>query len=178
MSNRSSKFNNREILEVFTDLLYRKLQPTIVLRDTFNIINQELEEFLGVPNKKYAGQLLYVVSDTEQIKQSFVKYLEDYYCEINKRVKRIEGLEFVFEIVYHVGFPNEFDVLIIENVEEFYKTSKEIQKRLFEVLQEYLDNGGKLLITGNEFDGSDDALGKILYQGNLLNLSYDKCYNN
>lgn len=60
---------------------------------------------------------------------------------------------------------------MIENIEEFYNSTDAIQKKLARILESYLETGGKLLVTGCEFDNSNDSLSKILYQGNLLNLT-------
>ncbi|MGQ7338469.1 hypothetical protein ACTGYP_11320 [Streptococcus suis] len=164
-------FNDMEILEIFIDLLYRNLDSDTKVRSSFDSINREVSDFFGIPQKSYIGQLLYIISDVDQIRRSFVDHIEFYYREMNRKVKRVVGVSLAIEIVQNVHFLEEFDVVMIENIEEFYNSTDAIQKKLARILESYLETGGKLLVTGCEFDNSNDSLSKILYQGNLLNLT-------
>lgn len=169
--NENTVFNDMEILEIFIDLLYRNLDSDTKVRSSFDSINREVSDFLGIPQKSYIGQLLYIISDVDHIRRSFVDHIEFYYQEMNRKVKRVVGVSLAIEIVQNVHFLEEFDVVMIENIEEFYNSTDAIQKKLARILESYLETGGKLLVTGCEFDNSNDALSKILYQGNLLNLT-------
>lgn len=160
-------FNDMEILEIFIDLLYRNLDSDTRLRSSFESINREVSDFFGMPPKSYIGQLLYIISDVDQIRRSFVDHIEFYYREMNRKVKRVVGVSLAIEIVQNVHFLEEFDVVMIENIEEFYNSTDAIQKKLARILESYLETGGKLLVTGCEFDNSNDALSKIFDSRNF-----------
>ncbi|MGU7878067.1 hypothetical protein ACS6ZA_11465 [Streptococcus suis] len=152
--NENTVFNEMEILEIFIDLLYRNLDSDTKVRSSFDSINREVSDFFGIPQKSYIGQLLYIISDVDHIRRSFVDHIEFYYQEMNRKVKRVVGVSLAIEIVQNVHFLEEFDVVMIENIEEFYNSTDAIQKKLARILESYLETGGKLLVTGCEFDNS------------------------
>ncbi|KXT66415.1 MAG: hypothetical protein E7C48_04765 [Streptococcus lutetiensis] len=77
----------------------------------------------------------------------------------------------MFELTHNNALFEAFDLVIIEDIDVTYNCSDKIQKRISNFLKDYLENGGKLLITGSNFDSSNDSLSQILYQGSLLNLT-------
>ncbi|HGA1224541.1 TPA: hypothetical protein ACIRGX_001066, partial [Streptococcus suis] len=90
--NENTVFNDMEILEIFIDLLYRNLDSDTKVRSSFDSINREVSDFFGIPQKSYIGQLLYIISDVDHIRRSFVDHIEFYYQEMNRKVKRVVGV--------------------------------------------------------------------------------------
>ncbi|HFI0346454.1 TPA: hypothetical protein ACGOWL_001911 [Streptococcus suis] len=170
-SKEQATFNDTEVLEIYIDLLYRKLSSDIKLQNPFDSINRELQHFFELPLKKFISQLLFVISDRNELKSNIIEYLECYFIEISKKVKHTTGVSLVFELTYNSALFETFDLVIIEDIDVFYNCSDNIQKKISNFLIEYLENGGKLLITGSNFDNSNDPLSQILYQGSLLNLT-------
>ncbi|MCQ8266601.1 hypothetical protein NF408_01265 [Streptococcus suis] len=65
-SKEQATFNDIEVLEIYIDLLYRKLSSDIKLRNPFDSINRELQHFFELPLKKFNSQLLHVISDRNE----------------------------------------------------------------------------------------------------------------
>ncbi|HFI0787952.1 TPA: hypothetical protein ACGO2N_001651 [Streptococcus suis] len=170
-SKEQATFNDIEVLEIYIDLLYRKLSSDIKLRNPFDSINRELQHFFELPLKKFNSQLLHVISDRNELKRDIIEYLECYFIETSKKVKHTTGVSLVFELTHNNALFEVFNLVIIEDIDVFYNCSDKIQKRISNFLKDYLENGGKLLITGSNFDSSNDSLSQILYQGSLLNLT-------
>lgn len=164
-------FKDTEVLEIYLDLLYRKLSSDVKLQNPFDSINRELQHFFELPLKKFISQLLYVISDRNELKSNIIEYLECYFIETSKKVKHTTGVSLVFELTHNNALFEVFDLVIVENIDVCYNCSDKIQKKISNFLKDYLENGGKLLITGSNFDSSNDSLSQILYQGSLLNLT-------
>ncbi|MGK0720297.1 hypothetical protein GKS17_02590 [Streptococcus uberis] len=168
---REVKFDDTEILVMNVDILNQKLCPYIKMQNTLDSINRELQHFMGLPPKKYDNQLLYIISEECEFKNTIIEHLEYFHFKMGKVVKRITSVNLVFELSQNSFLFEQFDFIVIEEIDAFYNCSNKIQSKLAKLFLIFLENGGKLLISGTEFDNSNDPLSRILYQGSLLNLT-------